>query len=569
MKGDFLMNKVCGADIVLNVLESQGVDCIFGYPGGAMLPLYDKLFYRHNIKHYLVRHEQGAVHMAEGYARTTGKLGVVFVTSGPGATNTVTGLANAKLDSVPVLVISAQVTQSYIGTDGFQEADIVGITIAATKHNDLIRDVNELENALIEACYIAQSGRPGPVLIDIPKDVLNAEVMYKNQNNKIINKAKPSGDIPDAARALCEARRPVCYFGGGIINADASEELRTLVSKLNIPATGTLMGLGAISGEDKNFIGMPGMHGTYTANMAIYESDCLLAAGVRFDDRVTGKLDEFAPHAKIIHIDVDESEINKIKKADWGIIGDAEPSLIELHKEIDNYLKEGHGDRDKKIETWWQILRGWQKKYSLSFKKNDTTIKPQEVICEVYKQTNGDVIVATDVGQHQMWTAQYFAIKQPREWLTSGGLGTMGYGLPAAIGAQVGRPDKQVIAFIGDGSFQMNIQEMAMLIESHVPLKVVILNNSSLGMVRQWQGIFYEERFMETDISRSPDFIKIAEAYGVAANKVDKPANLADGVKDMLAYKGAYLLEVLVDRVENVYPMIPAGGSSKDILLEP
>ncbi|MFC1770860.1 biosynthetic-type acetolactate synthase large subunit [Candidatus Margulisiibacteriota bacterium] len=564
-----MKTTITGAEVVLRVLESQGVDCIFGYPGGTMLPLYDRL-YQSKITHHLVRHEQGAVHMADAYARATGKVGIVFVTSGPGATNTVTGLVNAKLDSAPVLVITAQVPSALIGTDGFQEADVVGITIAATKHNDLIRDVENLEKAVLDALYIAKEGRPGPVLLDIPKDVLNCEVDYPKYQIKPLEFKKEivKGDFDDAARALCEAVRPVCYFGGGVINADASEELREIVSLLNLPSTGTLMGLGAISGNDPRFIGMPGMHGTYTANMAIHNSDLLFSVGVRFDDRVTGKTSVFAPGAKIIHIDIDESEISKIKKADWGLIGDAKPVIKKLTSKVKQYLKEKHPGRDKTINSWWKSINKWQKDQPLRFSKSTKTIKPQELISEVYQQTKGDLIVATDVGQHQMWVAQYFPITYPRELMTSGGLGTMGFGLPAAIGAQVGRPDKQVVAFVGDGSFQMNIQEMAMLIDDNVPVKVIILNNSSLGMVRQWQDMFYEQRFMATDISVAPDFVKVAKAYGVESLRIDDPSQLKSGIKTMLDHKGAFLLDAIVDKDEHVYPMVPAGKASKDMLLQ-
>ncbi len=563
------MTTLTGADIVLKVLESQGVDTVFGHPGGAVLPLYDRLAHSPHFKHYLVRHEQGGVHMAEGYARATGKIGVVFVTSGPGATNTVTGLVDAKMDSMPVLVITAQVPRSLIGKDGFQEADTVGITIPATKHNDLIQDVRELERALLDAFRIILEGRPGPVLVDIPKDVLMDTAPYPQHPTTAITRrpAEPHGDFEDAARALCEAKRPVVYLGGGVINADASAELTDLVRVLGAPATSTLMGLGAYPTTDPLHLGMLGMHGTYAANMAIHESDLLLAAGVRFDDRVTAKLDEFAPRAKIIHIDVDPAEINKNRTADWPIVGDAKPALARLAAECRRYLEEGHRGRDQALQKWWSMIEVWQKKHPLSYKPDPKVIKPQQLIEEIARQTNGDVIVATDVGQHQMWAAQFFPFTRPREWITSGGLGTMGYGMPAAIGAQIGRPERQVIAMVGDGAFQMTMQELASLMNNVVPVKVVIFNNHFLGMVRQWQDLFYEKRFTATDLTASPDYVILASAYGIPSSRVMAPENLEDEVAKMLKHDGAYLLEALVDHREHVYPMIPAGAAAKDMLL--
>ncbi|MFA5878927.1 MAG: biosynthetic-type acetolactate synthase large subunit [Candidatus Margulisiibacteriota bacterium] len=558
-----------GAEIILKVLEEKGVEQIFGLPGGAMLPLYDQLTFS-KLKHHLVRHEQGAVHMAEGYARSSGKLGVVFVTSGPGATNTVTGLADAKLDSVPLLVISAQVTQSLIGTDGFQEADIVGITLSATKHNDLIRNIHELEEALIKAIDLALSGRQGPVLLDIPKDVMLAKTEYPRiPKVKFTLPKKPiQGNIDDAARALCEAKKPVCYCGGGIISANASDELNRIVKLLNLPVTPTLMGLGAISGTDPNNLGMLGMHGTYASNMAVHESDCLFAVGVRFDDRVTNKLDEFAKFAKVIHIDIDPSEINKIRNADWPIVGDAKEVLVKFHDAIIRYQQEFPENRPEHLNPWGDAIRSWQKKHPLHYKKDKHIIKPQDVITEVFEQTKGNVITVTDVGQHQMWVAQFFPILRPRTFLSSGGLGTMGFGLPAAIGAKFACPGEVVIAFLGDGSFQMNPQELSSLMNNQHPIKIIIFNNHSLGMVKQWQELFYDSRFSATNLENNcPDFVKLADAYGIKSTRINEISKLSAGITEMLNYNGSYLLDVIVDEKEHVYPMVPAGCSSKDMLL--
>lgn len=563
------MALLTGAEIVLRVLESQGVDQIFGIPGGMMLPLYDKLNFS-SIKHHLTRHEQGATHMAEGYARTTGKVGVVFVTSGPGATNTVTGLYDAKLDSTPMLVISAQVVRSVIATDGFQEADVVGITMAATKHNELIDRVDAIEEAVKRALFLAKDGRPGPVLLDIPKDVLVETCEYPrfSTDRPVFYKRVVSGDFEDAARALCTAKKPVCYFGGGVINADASEELIQLIYALNIPATGTLMGLGALSGEDSHHLGMLGMHGTFAANKAMHESDLVLAAGVRFDDRVTGKVSEFCPYAKIIHIDIDPSEINKIKKANWPLIGDAKPILSKLLQECQKFMAEGYDGRDIALNQWWDTIRRWQIESPLTYIPDPQKIKPQDVVRAVYQQSKGDIIAVTDVGQHQMWTAQYFPIQKPRHWVTSGGLGTMGFGLPAAIGAKFGCLDKTVVAFVGDGSFQMTLQELSSMMVENIDVKVVIFNNHFLGMVRQWQDLFFDQRFMATNLQDlSPDFVKIADAYQILAVRVSSKADLDTEIAKMLAHKGPYLLDVIVDETEHVYPMVPAGSAAKDMIL--
>ena len=560
-----------GGEIVLEVLLRHKVEVVFGMPGGASLPLYDALARRGGVRHYLCRHEQGALHMAQGYARATGKTGVVFVTSGPGATNTVTGLVDAKMDSTPVLVISAQVARNLIGKDGFQEADVVGITLPATKHNEIVLNAGDVERALEDAFRIAATGRPGPVLVDIPKDVLLEKTGFPARTATGRNGRKHglSGDVEDAARAFCEARRPVIYAGGGVIISGAHAELKDLADASHAPVALTIMGLGAFPGSDPRFLGMLGMHGLYAANMSLYESDCILAVGVRFDDRVTGKLSEFAPHAKIIHLDIDAAEIGKNRKADWAIVADAKEGLQRFTAEVRQYLSEGRAGRAEALEEWWKVLKGWKKDQPLSFKPKPGKILPQQVLQELQKQTAGDVVVVTDIGQHQMWAAQYMVVDEPRRFISSGGLGTMGFGMPAALGAQIGVPGRRVVAIVGDGGFQMTYQEMALLMGGDIPLKILVMNNGYLGMVRQWQELFYEKRYLGVDLAQSPDFVVLAQAFGVRARRVTDPAGLEAAIREMLTHAGPYLLEARIDHAEHVFPMVPAGAASKDMILQP
>ena len=561
-----------GGEIVLEVLLRHKVEVVFGMPGGANLPLYDVLARKGGIRHYLCRHEQGAAHMAQGYARATGRIGVVLVTSGPAATNTVTALVDAKMDSTPVLVISGQVARANIGKDGFQEADVVGITLPATKHNEIVLNASEIERALEDAFRIATTGRPGPVLVDIPKDVQTEKAAYPAHAASRAKAGRAQGvrgDVEDAVRAFCEARRPVIYAGGGVITAGAHAELRELADITHAPVALTLMGLGAFPGSDPRFLGMLGMHGLYAANMSLYESDCIFAVGVRFDDRVTGKLAEFAPHARIIHLDIDAAEIGKNRKADWGIVADARDGLQAFNREARQYLSEGRTGRAVALEEWWKVLDGWKKDQPLSFKPKPGKILPQQVLQELQKQTAGDLVAVTDIGQHQMWAAQYLVVDGPRRFICSGGLGTMGYGMPAALGAQIAVPGKRVVAIVGDGGFQMTFQEMGLLMDQSIPLKILVINNGYLGMVRQWQELFYEKRYLGVDLAQSPDFVLLAQAYGIRSSRVSDPAGLAEAIREMLAHPGPYLLDARVDHAEHVFPMVPAGAASRDMILQP
>ncbi|HKZ45967.1 MAG TPA: biosynthetic-type acetolactate synthase large subunit [Thermodesulfobacteriota bacterium] len=564
--------KKTGAQIFIESLLKEGVDTIFGYPGGAVLPVYDALYGVTALKHILVRHEQGAVHMADGYARASGKPGVVLVTSGPGATNTVTGIATAYMDSIPIVVFTGQVPTPLIGNDAFQEADIVGITRPCTKHNYLVKDVRDLAKIIKEAFYIAATGRPGPVLVDMPKDVLSASCEFKYPEKVELKNYQPTykghpGQIKKAVEIILKAKRPVLYTGGGVILSDAADELKTLAEKLHIPVTNTLMGLGGFPGTHPLFLGMLGMHGTYVANMAVTNTDCLIAVGARFDDRVTGKIDEFAPYAKIIHIDIDPTSISKNVRVDVPIVGDVQSVLRDIIKALDE--TKGHHAHKQTLSEWHDQIKKWAETHKLSYKLNEKKIKPQYVIERIYELTKGKAIITTEVGQNQMWAAQFYKFDKPRTFLTSGGLGTMGFGFPAAIGAQLAFPDKIVIDIAGDGSIQMNIQELATAVQYKLPVKVAILNNRFLGMVRQWQEFFYEKRYSYTCMDDvAPDFVKVAEAYGAVGLMATKPNEVYAVVKEALAVKNKpVFMDFQVDSEENVYPMVPAGQPLNKMLL--
>ncbi|WP_130471317.1 biosynthetic-type acetolactate synthase large subunit [Candidatus Magnetaquicoccus inordinatus] len=563
--------QLTGAEIVVKCLLEQGVRTVFGYPGGAALYIYDEIHKAGDkLSHILSRHEQGALHAADGYARATGAVGVALVTSGPGATNAVTGLATAYMDSIPLVCISAQVPVPLIGNDAFQEVDTVGITRSCTKHNYLVRDVRDLARVLREAFYIAKSGRPGPVLVDIPKDVSNTKTEYTPANGEVnIRSYRPTmkghpRQVRRAVEMLQAAQRPLLYTGGGVILANAWEELRWLTLALDLPITHTLMGLGAFPANDRHFLGMLGMHGTYEANLAVSNCDLLVAVGARFDDRVTGKISAFAPHAKIIHIDVDPTSISKNVRVDLPIVGDVRLVLEQINAVIrEEQTEQKQIDR----QAWWQMIEEWRKKECLRYNQGPEIIESQYVIESLCSLTDGQAIIATDVGQHQMWAAQFYGFQQARNWLTSGGLGTMGYGLPAAMGAQVAFPERQVVVITGDGSIQMNIQELGTCLQYQLPVKIIILNNGFLGMVRQWQELFYERRYAQTDIAVAPDFVKLAEAYGALGLKCNRPEDVLPTLRQGLAHPGTVLMDFQVQRESNVYPMVPAGGALQDMIL--
>ncbi|MBW2219365.1 MAG: biosynthetic-type acetolactate synthase large subunit [Deltaproteobacteria bacterium] len=559
--------KFTGAEIIFKVLKEEGVDTIFGYPGGAVIDLYDELA-RSNFNHILVRHEQGAVHAADGYARASGKVGVCLVTSGPGATNTVTGIASAYSDSIPLVVITGQVPTPLIGNDAFQEVDIVGITRPCTKHNYLVKDVKQLASIVKEAFYIAKSGRPGPVLIDIPKDITKEKTGYNVPKEVKLRSYNPTYDpnvkqIQKIVKLLKKAQKPVIFAGGGVILSKASPALTDLARKAKIPVSGSLMGLGGFPGTDPLWLGMLGMHGTYRANMSISEADLLIAVGVRFDDRVTGKLDEFAQNAEIVQIDIDPTSIHKNIPVSVPIVGDCRKTLEHLNRLID---KEDPNDLTKNREAWLDQIDQWKKTTPLAYKQGDI-IKPQYVIDKLYELTKGDAIITTEVGQNQMWAAQYYHFNKPGRFITSGGLGCMGFGLPAAIGAQVACPDKTVVDIAGDGSIQMNIQEMATAVQFSLPVKIVILNNNYLGMVRQWQELFYEKRYSWTNMEHAPDFVKLAEAYGAEGLRAIKPDEVEPILSKGLASPKTVIMEFLVEKEESVYPMVPAGAPITKMLL--
>ena len=559
--------KLKGTQILLKALEEEKVDIIFGYPGGAVLDIYDQL-YKSNMKHILVRHEQGAVHAADGYARSTGKVGVCLVTSGPGATNTVTGIATANMDSIPLVVFTGQVPTGLIGNDAFQECDITGITRPCTKHNFLVRNIEDLAPTIKEAFHIARSGRPGPVLVDLPKNVMAAEAEYDPASIKIRNHEpvyKPAfKKMTNLLEMLTSAKKPLIMTGGGVILGRASELLTKMARKYQIPVTGTLMGLGSFPGSDPLWLGMLGMHGTYYANMAISHCDLLIAVGVRFDDRVTGTIDTFAANAKIVQIDIDPSSINKNVAVDLPIIGDTQAVLKDLIKFLDehNYTCE-----KSQRQEWLAEIAEWKEKVPLTYCQNGKVIKPQFVIETLYKLTKGDAIITTEVGQNQMWTAQFFHFDNPNTFVSSGGLGTMGFGLPAAIGVKCAFPDKHVVDIAGDGSIQMNIQELATAAQYKINVKIVLLNNGYLGMVRQWQELFYEKRYSHTDMIYSPDFVKLAEAYGVVGMRATKPEEVEAVLKEGLALDRPVLMDFRVSREECVYPMVHPGDSISNMSL--
>ncbi|MGE4594454.1 MAG: biosynthetic-type acetolactate synthase large subunit [Gammaproteobacteria bacterium] len=559
--------KLNGAQILINSLESEDVEYVFGYPGGAVLHIYDALETQDAVKHILVRHEQGATHAADGYARASGKPGVVLVTSGPGITNAVTGIATAHMDSIPMVVISGQVPSPLIGGDAFQEVDAVGITRSCVKHNFLVKDIKDIANTVKRAFHIATTGRPGPVLIDIPKDITIAQMTAEPYPETVeIRSYKPTVKASDrqikkAAQLIAKSRRPILYSGGGSVIGNASKELREFTRLLNFPITQTLMGLGAYPGTDKLSVGMLGMHGNYEANMAMHGSDCVVAIGARFDDRITGNLEKFCPTAKVIHIDIDPSSISKNVVADVPIVGQVGQVLSALTAEL----------KDAKladISKWWAQINDWRSIDSLAYKRAEGVIKPQTVIETLYEVTKGEAIVTSDVGQHQMWAAQYYQFDEPRRWINSGGLGTMGFGLPAAMGAKLADPDRDVACVTGEGSIQMMLQELSTMLQYSTPVKIVNLNNGYLGMVRQWQEFFYEKRYAMSYMDALPDFVKLAESYGHEGIRVEKEADLRPALIEAFAKKDkTVFLDILTDPTENVFPMIPAGGAHCDMLL--
>ncbi|MDM1544332.1 biosynthetic-type acetolactate synthase large subunit [Ignatzschineria indica] len=562
--------KLSGAEIVIHSLMKEKVECIFGYPGGAVLPLYDEIYKQDKIEHVLVRHEQAATHAADAYARTTGKPGVVLVTSGPGLTNAVTGIATAYMDSIPMIVFSGQVATSLIGNDAFQEVDTVGITLPCVKHNFLVKDVKDLASTIKKAFYIATTGRPGPVVIDLPKDITvhEAEFVYPEKITMRSYNPTVKGHSKQIARAydlIMKAKRPMVYTGGGVIIGEASKELREFVKALNLPITSTLMGLGAYEGTDKQFLGMLGMHGTYEANMAMHHCDVLVALGARFDDRITGTLESFCPYAKIIHVDVDPSSIAKNVPVDLPIVGQLQPVLKELnaiHKS-----KKGKLDQDA-LTKWWEQIGEWRAMESLKYEQSDVVIKPQFVIEKLFEVTEGKAIITSDVGQHQMWAAQYYPFDEPRQWLNSGGLGTMGFGLPAAMGAKIARPDREVACITGDGSIQMMLQELSTMLQYCSPVKIINLNNGYLGMVRQWQEFFFQKRYCMSYFDSLPDFVKLAEAYGHSGVQIHKPSDVEPALREAFKQKDKTIfLDFITDPSENVYPMIPAGKGHHEMIL--
>ena len=567
-----MSETMTGAEMVIRALHDQGVEHIFGYPGGAVLPIYDALFHQDKVRHVLVRHEQGAVHAAEGYARSSGKPGVVLVTSGPGATNAITGLADAMMDSIPLVCITGQVPTHLIGTDAFQECDTVGITRHCTKHNYLVKSIEDLPRVLHEAFYVAQNGRPGPVVVDLPKDIQFKVGSYLRPLSNQHKTYRPAvkGDmekIRAAIELMANAKRPVFYSGGGVINSGphASTLLRELVRLTGFPITSTLMGLGAYPASDKQFLGMLGMHGTYEANLAMHECDVMINIGARFDDRITGRLDAFSPFSKRIHVDIDPSSINKTVKVDIPIVGDCAHVLEDMVR----LWRQGAQQTDKvALKDWWNKIEGWRSRNCLAYRNSTETIKPQHALQRLYELTRDrDVYITTEVGQHQMWAAQYFKFEEPNRWMTSGGHGTMGYGLPAAIGAQLAHPDALVIDIAGEASIQMMLQEMSTALQYGLPIKVFILNNEYMGMVRQWQELLHGGRYSQSYSESLPDFVKLADAYGGVGIRCDNPGDLDGKIMEMIDVKRPVIFDCLVDKTENCFPMIPSGKAHNEMLL--
>jgi len=564
--------ELSGGQILVQCLKDEGVEFVFGYPGGSVLHIYDAIFHQDDVKHILVRHEQAAAHSADAYARATGKPGVVLVTSGPGATNAVTGIATAYMDSIPMVIISGQVPSPVIGSDAFQEVDTVGITRPCVKHNFLVKDVNDLAETMKKAFYVATTGRPGPVLVDVPKDITdpNIKVPYKYPKKIVMRSYNPvvtghKGQIKRAVDMLLAAQRPIIYSGGGVILGEGHQELTELTQLLGFPITNTLMGLGAYPATDKQFVGMLGMHGTYEANMAMHESDVILAVGARFDDRVTGKLTEFCPYAKIIHIDVDPASISKTVKVDVPIVGEVKPVLKQMLE-----LIRDSKDKPSKasLENWWKLIDSWRGVRCLEYDRESRIIKPQYVVEQLYEVTNGEAFVTSDVGQHQMYAAQYYHFDKPRRWINSGGLGTMGFGLPAAIGVKLAFPEADVACITGEASIQMCIQELSTALQYNTPVKIVNLNNRYMGMVRQWQEFSYQSRYSHSYMDTIPDFVKLAEAYGHVGMRIEKPEEVRDALKQAFEMKDrTVFLDFITDRTENVYPMIEAGKAHHDMKL--
>ena len=572
-----MSEQLTGAEIVFKALNEHGVDHIFGYPGGAVLPLYDQISKEKNIKHILVRHEQGAGHAAEGYARSSGKPGIALVTSGPGATNMVTALTDAYMDSIPLVCISGQVPTHLIGTDAFQECDTTGITRPCTKHNWLVKDVNQLAETIHKAFHIATSGRPGPVLVDIPKDVQFQKGVYKSANQVVVETYKPKlkaelTSIEKAVELIVKSKKPIIYSGGGVINAGtkASDALTEFTRVTNFPITSTLQGLGAFPGSDPQFLGMLGMHGTYEANNAMHECDLMINVGARFDDRITGRVDAFSPNSKKIHIDIDPSSINKIVKVDVAIVGDCLSVLNDMLTTLKNKHSDFCSSNKEKISDWWKQINKWREKKSLSYKYDEKLIMPQYAVERLYELTkNKDSFITTEVGQHQMWAAQYYKFDKPNRWMTSGGLGTMGYGLPAAIGTQIANPGKLVVDIAGEASILMNIQEMSTAVQYKLPIKIFILNNQWMGMVRQWQELLHGKNYSESYTEALPDFVKLAEAYGAVGIRAKTPKELDDKINEMVDIDRPVIFDCLVKKDENCFPMIPSGKPHNEMILGP